>query len=126
MQINVNTDKTIEHHASLDEHVQTVVTAAIGRFAEHITRVEVHLSDNNSQKSVDGDNRCLMEARVTGYQPIAVSDHAATLHQSISGAADKLKRAIDSALGRLNDKRHVPLSQSALAAAEAADEETSE
>lgn len=106
MQININTDKTIDRNAGLDEHVQSVVTAAIGRFSEHITRVEVHLSDNNSQKSADGDNRCLMEARVTGYQPIAVSDHSATLHQAISGAAEKLKRAIDSALGRLNDKRH--------------------
>ncbi|CAN7514081.1 HPF/RaiA family ribosome-associated protein [Pseudoduganella sp. LjRoot289] len=123
MQIKVNTDKTIEHHASLDEHVQTVVTAAISRFAEQITRVEVHLSDNNSQKSVDGDNRCLMEARVTGYQPIAVSAHAATLHQAISGAADKLRRAIDSALGRLSDKRHAT---APLAADEVADEETSE
>ncbi|MES2257353.1 MAG: HPF/RaiA family ribosome-associated protein [Pseudomonadota bacterium] len=123
MQINVNTDKTIERHAGLNEHVQTVVTAAISRFAENITRVEVHLSDNNSQKSADGDNRCLMEARVTGYQPIAVSDHAATLHQAISGAADKLKRAIDSALGRLHDsKRHA----AAPVASEAADEETSE
>lgn len=123
MQIKVNTDTTIEHHAGLDEHVQTVVTAAISRFAEQITRVEVHLSDNNSQKSVDGDNRCLMEARVTGYQPIAVSAHAATLHQAISGAADKLKRAIDSALGRLSDKRHAT---APLAANEVADEETSE
>ena len=66
--------------------------------------MEVHLSDNVGQKSVDGDNRVLMEARVTGYKPIAVSDHAATLHQSIGGAADKLKRALDSALGRLHDK----------------------
>lgn len=107
MQININCDKTIERHASLDAHVQTVVDAAIHRFAEQITRVEVHLSDNNSQKSADGDNRCLMEARVNGYQPIAVSAHAATLHQAISGAADKLKRAIDSALGRLHDsQRH--------------------
>ena len=107
MQININTDKTIERNAGLDEHVQTVVNSAISRFSEHITRVEVHLSDNNSQKSADGDNRCLMEARVTGYQPIAVSDHSATLHQAISGAAEKLKRAIDSALGRLHDsKRH--------------------
>lgn len=107
MQININSDKTIERHASLDAHVQTVVDAAIHRFAEQITRVEVHLSDNNSQKSADGDNRCLMEARVNGYQPIAVSAHAATLHQAITGAADKLKRAIDSALGRLHDsQRH--------------------
>lgn len=109
MQINVNTDTTVERSAGLDEHVHTVVNAALHRFGEQITRVEVHLSDSNSKKSGDGDNRCLMEARVTGYQPIAVSDHAATLHQAIAGAADKLKRAVDSALGRLQDgKRHAP------------------
>jgi ribosome-associated translation inhibitor RaiA len=121
MQINVNTDKTIERHAGLDDHVQTVVTGAISRFAEHISRVEVHLSDHNSHKSVDGDNRCLMEARVNNYQPVAVSAHAATLHQAISGAADKLKRALDNALGRLYDKRH-PGTPSV----ELPDEETSE
>ena len=105
MQININTDKTIERHQGLDDHVNTVVSAAVQRFADHITRVEVHLSDENSQKSADGGNRCLLEARLTGYQPIAVSDHSAHLHQAISGAADKLKRAIDSALGRLHDKQ---------------------
>ena len=105
MQININTDKTIERHQGLDDHVQTVVAAAVQRFGEHITRIEVHLSDDNSQKSADGGNRCMLEARVTGYQPIAVTAHAVTLHQAISSAADKLKRAIDSALGRLHDKQ---------------------
>jgi ribosomal subunit interface protein len=105
MQININTDKTIERHQGLDDHVQAVVSAAVQRFADHITRVEVHLSDEQSQKSADGGNRCLLEARVNGYQPIAVSDHSVHLHQAISGAADKLKRAIDSALGRLHDKQ---------------------
>jgi ribosome-associated translation inhibitor RaiA len=109
MQINVNTDKTIERHTGLDEHVQGVVSTALHRFGEHISRVEVHLSENKAQKSVDGDIRCLMEARITGYQPIAVSDHNATLHQAINGASEKLQRAIDSALGRLQDgKRHAP------------------
>ena len=107
MQININADKTIDRHASLDEHVQTVVNNALHRFGEQITSVEVHLSDNLVQKSADGDNRCLMEARLTGLQPIAVSDHAATLHQAIGGATDKLKRAIDTAVGKLNaHKRH--------------------
>jgi hypothetical protein len=46
----------------------------------------------------------MLEARVTGYQPIAVSNHSINLHQAITGAADKLKRAIDSALGRIHDK----------------------
>ncbi|MCC6070034.1 HPF/RaiA family ribosome-associated protein [Massilia sp. GCM10020059] len=104
MQINVNTDKTIDRTQGLDEHVQTVVGAAVQRFGEQITRIEVHLSDENSEKSADGGSRCTLEARVTGYQPVAVSNHAATLHQAINGAADKLKRAIDSALGRLHDK----------------------
>lgn len=105
MQIQINTDKTIDRHNGLDEHVDSVVKAAVARFGEQITRIEVHLSDDNSQKSADGGSRCMLEARVTNYQPIAVSDHAATLHQAISGAADKLKRALDSALGRLHDKQ---------------------
>ena len=105
MQININTDKTIERHQGLDDHVETVVQAAVARFRDHITRVEVHLSDENSQKSADGGNRCMLEARLTGYQPIAVTEHSVNLHQAISGAADKLKRAVDSALGRLHDKQ---------------------
>ena len=107
MQISVNTDKTIERTAGLDDHVKEVVTAALHRFGEHIGRVDVHLSEGNAKKSSDGDIRCMIEARVNGYQPIAVTDHDATLHQSINGAADKLQRAIDSALGRLYEsKRH--------------------
>jgi ribosome-associated translation inhibitor RaiA len=105
MQININTDKTIERHQGLDDHVESVIQAAVGRFGEQITRVEVHLSDDNSQKSADGGNRCLLEARITGYQPVAVSEHSINLHQAISGAAEKLKRAVDSALGRLHDKQ---------------------
>jgi ribosome-associated translation inhibitor RaiA len=102
MQININTDKSIGRRLGLDEHVETVVQAAVGRFGEQITRVEVHLSDENGTRG--GGSRCVLEARVTGYQPIAVHDNSDNLHQAISGAADKLKRAIDSALGRLHDK----------------------
>jgi ribosome-associated translation inhibitor RaiA len=102
MQIHVNTDKNIGRRLGLDEHVETVVQAAIGRFGEQITRVEVHLSDENGPRG--GGSRCTLEARVTGYQPIAVHDSSDNLHQAIGGAADKLKRAIDSALGRLHDK----------------------
>lgn len=102
MQIQINSDSSIERHEPLSKHVETVVKSTLSQFSEHITRVEVHLSDTNGQKSGDADNRCLMEARLQGHQPIAVSDHAATLHQSIQGAADKLKRSLDSTLGKLS------------------------
>ncbi len=107
MQIIIHTDSTIDRHQGLDAHVQEVVKGAVTRFSEQITRVEVHLSDNKSQKSSDGDNRVMMEARVNGYQPVAINDHGPTLHQAIASGASKLERALDSALGRLHDKgRH--------------------
>jgi ribosome-associated translation inhibitor RaiA len=105
MEINVNTDNTIDRHQGLDERVREAVEASIGRFGEHVRRVDVHLSNQNGQKHADGDNYCMMEARVSGYEPVVVHAHAENLHLSISGAAGKLKRALDSALGRLNDKK---------------------
>ena len=110
MQINVNTDRSIEKHQGLDDHVASVVRSAIGRFGEQITRVDVHLSNENKEKKADGGNSCTMEARVAGYQPVVVHEHAIDLHQSIQNAAGKLARALDSALGRLADKgRREPL-----------------
>ena len=122
MQININTDSTVERQAGLNDHVKTVVEAAISRFRDQITRVEVHLSNNNSQKSADGDNRCMLEVRMNNYQPIAVSDHAATLHQAIAGAAEKMKRSVDNTLGRLADTQRRPNAKPAAAAEPDVDE----
>lgn len=108
MQINVNTDNTIDKHQGLDEHVESVVRSSIGRFGEQVTRVDVHLSNENKEKKADGGNYCMMEARVAGYQPVVVHNHGVDLHQSIQQAGNKLARALDSALGRLQDKnKHV-------------------
>ena len=104
MEININTDNTIDRHQGLDERVREAVESSISRF-EQVRRVDVHLSNQNGQKHADGDNYCMMEARVSGYEPVVVHAHAENLHLSISGAASKLKRALDSALGRLNDKK---------------------
>jgi len=103
MEININTDNTIDRHQGLDERVREAVESSISRF-EQVRRVDVHLSNQHGQKHADGDNYCMMEARVAGYDAVVVHAHAENLHLSISGAAGKLKRALDSALGRLNDK----------------------
>lgn len=104
MQINVNTDNTINKHQGLDEHVDTVVRSSIGRFGDHVTRVDVHLTNENKEKKADGGNGCMMEARVSGYTPVVVHEHANDLHQAINNAGGKLARALDSAIGRLQDK----------------------
>jgi ribosome-associated translation inhibitor RaiA len=103
MQIQTNTDNTIERHEPLTRHVEAVVKEVLGRFSKQISRVVVHLSDTNDYKSSNGSHRCMMEARIEGRPPIAASDHGASLHQAINGAAEKLKRLIDSTLGRISD-----------------------
>ena len=104
MEVNVNTDNTIQRHQGLDERVRTQVEEAIARFSDHVRRVDVHLSNENREKHEDGSNYCMMEALVSGYAPVVVHAHAENLQLSISGAVTKLKRALDSAIGRLNDK----------------------
>ncbi len=105
MKIQLNTDVHIDGTEALAAQVDATVKQALERFSAHITRVEVHLSDENGGKSGQQDQRCMLEARLEGRQPVAVTEHAATLEQAVHGAAQKLARLLDSTLGRLHDHR---------------------
>lgn len=101
MQVLTNTDRSVAGGADLSAQVEASVTKTLGRFSQRVTRVEVHLSDENSHKGGGDDKRCLMEARLEGLPPTAVSHNASTLQLAIDGAAAKLARAIESTVGRL-------------------------
>jgi ribosome-associated translation inhibitor RaiA len=103
MHILVNSDHRITGTEALTERVEGVVADAIGHFADRITRVEVHLSDVNGDKQGDNDKRCMLEARVGGLKPIAVTHQAAHMAEALHGAAEKLERALSHALERLDE-----------------------
>jgi ribosome-associated translation inhibitor RaiA len=103
MQILINSDHHITGDEILTERVEALVEDSLGRFGERITRVEVHLNDVNGDKLGDRDKRCMMEARLGGLKPIAVSHQAGTLQEAMDAAAEKLERAIERTLGRLAD-----------------------
>jgi ribosome-associated translation inhibitor RaiA len=105
MQVEVNTDNHIEGSDALSRQVESEVEAALGRFGDQIIRVIVQLNDTNSHKSGDRDKRCLMEARIAGHQPVAVSHEAAALEDAIGAAAEKLERSLDHILGKLGQKK---------------------
>ena len=63
MKIQVNTDHNIEGHEALAAHVSSLVESALGRASEHITRVEVHLSDESAGKSGPDGKRCARRLR---------------------------------------------------------------
>jgi ribosome-associated translation inhibitor RaiA len=105
MQILINTDRNLVGGESLATSVRATVEDALQRFSGHITRVEVHLADENAGKSGNNDKRCMMEARLEGLAPIAVTEHAETVAQAIDGAAERLVRRLEHTLGRQADKR---------------------
>lgn len=101
MLIQVNTDNHIVGREALTTRVQATVEAALSRFDDRISRVEVHLSDENGRKTGPDDKRCVIEVRLEGRQPTAVTHMAATIDDAVSGAADKVVSSLDSTLGKL-------------------------
>jgi ribosome-associated translation inhibitor RaiA len=102
VQIQVNTDENVSGGEELSARISTEVHTRLDRYSQHITRIEVHLSDEDGGKSGGSDKRCLIEARLEGRQPEVASEHAATLEGAYSGAAKKLQRALETTLGRLS------------------------
>src|SRR5471030_2320288 len=87
MQIQVNSDNHIQSSIRLEEWVRTTIESTLERYEEDLTRVEVHLRDENGDKPGPHDMRCQLEARPKGHQPISVTHKADTLEQAIDGAA---------------------------------------
>jgi ribosome-associated translation inhibitor RaiA len=105
MQIQINSDGTIDRDPAYLAELEARMVGALGRFGAQITRVEVHLADENGTKGGDRDKRCTIEARIEGVRPIAVSHNAAQLDLAINGATAKLKRSLGASIGRLRDRK---------------------
>ena len=105
MQVQVHTDRHIQSDERLAEFIRDTLQTKLSRFTDHLTRIEVHLGDENGQQKRDSaDKRCLLEARFEGLDPVAVTEHAATVGQAITGAADKMQRKLATVTGKLRDK----------------------
>jgi len=105
MQIQVNTSNGVNNKDALERWADTEIKQQLSRFVDDVTRVEVHLSDENHDKAGAGDKCCVMEARLSHHQPLVVTQHAGSLDEAFRGASEKLKRLLDNTLGRLNNHR---------------------
>jgi len=106
MQIQVNTDRHIDGSAELTTQVEATLEDALARFSNRITRLEVHFSDENgTQKSDSSDNRCVLEARLTGMKPIKVSADGPSHEQALHDASKKLEKLLGRTLDRLGNPK---------------------
>jgi ribosome-associated translation inhibitor RaiA len=103
MLVEVNTDKNIKNSERLIEYCKSMVEAELDRFAEHITRVEIHLSDENGEKGGEDDKRCLIETKLKGKSPVAVKNTASNVDDAISGAIDKMTKVLETSLDKMRN-----------------------
>jgi hypothetical protein len=103
MKIQINTDKTIDGDEKHQDLLIAQIAKELAKYKSHITDIEVHLSDQNGKKKGWDDILCLLEAKLEGRPPVAVSNQGNSIESAMSGAIDKLKVSFESMLGRMHN-----------------------
>lgn len=106
MQIQVNTSNGIENKESLDRWAGKYLNESLARFGQEITRVEVQLSDHSSGRKGTAGKHCMLEARLNGHEPLAVSHHGETQDEAFRGATQKLLHMLEHNFGKLERHQH--------------------
>jgi ribosome-associated translation inhibitor RaiA len=100
MQIYVHTDNNVDGTAEMTTYVEGEVRTALTRFSDHLTRVEVHFSDESAGRVTESDTRCIFEARPEGQPPVAVTDNADSVDAALEGALRRLDHLLTSQEGK--------------------------
>ncbi|MFT4754888.1 MAG: ribosome-associated translation inhibitor RaiA [Salibacteraceae bacterium] len=103
MTIQINTDNNILGNEKLLAYVNATIANKLARGSGHITRIEVHLSDENGSKTGQNDKRCMLEARLRNRAPIAVVIRENTIEKAVNGALDKLKTSMETIYSQLKN-----------------------
>lgn len=104
MHFQVRTDNHIKNSEELAERVRAEMEGALtARFSDRIRRVEVYLQDMNAHKG-GIDIRCSIELHLAGMPAFAVDHHSASLDDAVSGAFDKLLRAVEHKVDKVEDR----------------------
>ncbi|MEM8782416.1 MAG: HPF/RaiA family ribosome-associated protein [Planctomycetota bacterium] len=93
MQIQINYGD-IDGSDAIQTRVNDKLHHALQHVTDRVTRVEVHLRDDNAGKAGANDKRAVMEARPAGAGPITVDHAGEDIYKVVDEAAAKLGRAV--------------------------------
>jgi ribosomal subunit interface protein len=104
MIIQLNADKNLTIREAYETQISEKLSKDLERYSDHITRLEVHLSDENGNKSGQNDKKCLLEAKMEGKLPVVTSDLGNTYDLALKGATEKLKHAIGTVVSKMQER----------------------
>lgn len=108
MQFQFNSDSSVMGTDNVAERIEADLRHRLSRFEERLTRLEVHVSDENARKGGDDDKACMIEARIRGEKPMGVTGKASDVDTAARIAAGKLAERLDRHFGKADARRHEP------------------
>ncbi|MCH5715739.1 hypothetical protein [Niabella hibiscisoli] len=101
MIIQLHADRSLSIHEEYALKLNGVIARELDRFAELLTRVELHLADENAQRKTKEDKKCTIEAKLKSKHPVTVTSHGNTYDNAVTGAVQKLKASLDTIVGKM-------------------------
>ena len=108
MQVQFNSDSSVMGTENVAERIEAAVREKLARFEERLTRLEIHVRDENGPKHGPDDKACTIEARPKGGKPIGVTEHAAKVDDAASKAARTLAQRLERHFGKEQRHGHDP------------------
>jgi ribosomal subunit interface protein len=102
MNIQFNTGNNIDGSDRQRDYFSTLISEDLKRYDSQMTRLEVHLSDQDNSQHEKSEIKCTLEARLKNLNPIVVTNHGNSHEEAIKGATQKLKKSLDTVTGRLS------------------------
>ncbi|WP_284126245.1 HPF/RaiA family ribosome-associated protein [Parerythrobacter aestuarii] len=106
MQVQFNSDSSVMGTENVAERIEARVRSKLARFEERLTRLEIHVHDENAHKHGHDDKACTIEARPRGGRPIGVTENAATVDDAARKAATTLAQRLQRHFGRESKHGH--------------------
>ncbi|TRD12790.1 HPF/RaiA family ribosome-associated protein [Erythrobacter insulae] len=108
MQFQFNSDSSVMGTDNVAERIENQVRHKLARFEDRLTRLEVHVSDENARKGGADDKTCLIEARPRGGKPLGVTEHASDIDTAARKAANVLAQRLERHFGKSEKHKHEP------------------
>jgi len=108
LQFQFNTDSSVMGTRDVAQRIEAQVRTRLARFAERLTRIEVHVTDVNGRKHGADDKHCTIEVRPRGSRPIGVTGKAADVDAAARIAASTMAERLERVLGRAARHRRAP------------------
>lgn len=106
MYVQFNSDSSVMGTENVAERIEAQVRDKLTRFEDRLTRIEIHVRDENGAKGGADDKGCTIEARISGGRPIGVTGHADTVDAAARKAANTLAQRLERHLGKSEKHRH--------------------